>query len=301
MSAPDILANMSRGWNRDPAGVALGTERTGVSAALWTHDQDDVQEVWADPDDVHNIVAIQLSSPFAEVRFDGRVAFADQVPRGGLQIVAAGVRPFMVTRGRWQVLHLYLPQKLISDLAEAEGPAGRPELTDPRCTADPIVQRIGREVLAEMRVDQPLSRLRIDTLGQDLAIQLLRRHSNLAGTRALSRQSARGGLAPWQVRRTTEFLAGNLAEEVGLEALAALAQLSPFHFARAFKRSTGLPPHRYQLRLRLERAQALLTGSDLPVTEIAARVGYDAPQTLARLFQRELGVSPTEYRRQHRL
>lgn len=54
--APDILANTARGWNRDPAGVALGTERTGVSAALWTHDVDDVQEVWADPDPTRHLL-----------------------------------------------------------------------------------------------------------------------------------------------------------------------------------------------------------------------------------------------------
>ena len=55
--------------------------------------------------------------------------------------------------------------------------------------------------------------------------------------------AGRGGLAPWQVRRTTEYLRDNLARDVTLSELAAVAKLSPFHFARAFKASLGMPPH----------------------------------------------------------
>ncbi len=112
---------------------------------------------------------------------------------------------------------------------------------------------------------------------------------------------ARGGLAPWQVRRCTDYLNEHACENVGLEELAALVGLSPFHFARAFKHSTGMPPHRYQLSLRIERAKALLALTDTPITAIALDVGYESSQALARLFRREVGVSPSDYRRTRRL
>ncbi|HZG07382.1 MAG TPA: AraC family transcriptional regulator [Allosphingosinicella sp.] len=111
------------------------------------------------------------------------------------------------------------------------------------------------------------------------------------------RVSSRGGLAPWQTRRCTEFLNEHASQNVGLEELAALVGLSPFHFARAFKQSTGVPPHRYQLQVRIEKAKALLELTEASVTEIAFEVGYESSQALARLFRREVGVSPSDYRR----
>jgi AraC family transcriptional regulator len=108
---------------------------------------------------------------------------------------------------------------------------------------------------------------------------------------------ARGGLAPWQARRCIEYLNDHAGDNVGLEQLAALVGLSPFHFARAFKQTTGVPPHRYQLKVRIEKAKALLEATDTPVTQIAFEVGYESSQALARLFRREVGVSPSDYRR----
>lgn len=114
----------------------------------------------------------------------------------------------------------------------------------------------------------------------------------------VAHSSTKGGLAPWQTRRCTEFLHEHAHENVDLKQLAAQVDLSPFHFARAFKQSTGVPPHRYQTTLRLARAKALLEVSDISVTEIALKVGYESSQALARLFRREVGLSPSDYRRQ---
>ena len=72
MKAPDIIANMSRGWNRNPAGVAAGTERTGMSAALWTSYHNGVQEVWANPDPKRHIVSVPQITVAAEMFLDGK-------------------------------------------------------------------------------------------------------------------------------------------------------------------------------------------------------------------------------------
>jgi AraC-like DNA-binding protein len=109
---------------------------------------------------------------------------------------------------------------------------------------------------------------------------------------------SRSGLAPWQQRRATEYLADHLSAAVTLTDIAQTAGLSAFHFARMFKKSTGSPPHAYQRRLRCQKAKELLTLTDLGVGDIAAAVGYDTPQAFARMFRSEVGVSPSEYRRE---
>ena len=108
---------------------------------------------------------------------------------------------------------------------------------------------------------------------------------------------ARAKLAPWQLKRAIERIETGYAEDISLRALAAEVRLSPFHFLRGFRHDAGCPPHAYLLRVRIERAKALLETSDLTVTEIAARVGYAEPGQLTRIFRRETHCTPREYRK----
>jgi AraC family transcriptional regulator len=108
---------------------------------------------------------------------------------------------------------------------------------------------------------------------------------------------AKGGLAPWAKRRSLELIRARLSEDISLDELAAEARLSPFHFARMFKQSVGVPPRVYLTRLRVEKACELLERTDLPVTEIAQEVGYSSNQVLARVFIKHRRMSPTDYRR----
>ncbi|KAA0972131.1 helix-turn-helix transcriptional regulator [Aureimonas fodinaquatilis] len=108
---------------------------------------------------------------------------------------------------------------------------------------------------------------------------------------------ARGGLAPWAERRCLEMMRVRLSENISLDELAAETRLSPFHFARMFKHSVGVPPRLYLTQLRLEKACELLEQTDLPVTEIAQEIGYSSGQVLARVFLKHRHVTPTVYRR----
>jgi AraC family transcriptional regulator len=106
-----------------------------------------------------------------------------------------------------------------------------------------------------------------------------------------------GGLAPWAEKRCLELLRARLSEDISLDELAAEARLSPFHFARMFKQSVGVPPRVYLTRLRMEKACELLETTDLPVTEIAQEVGYSSNQVLERVFTKHRHMSPSDYRR----
>jgi AraC family transcriptional regulator len=108
---------------------------------------------------------------------------------------------------------------------------------------------------------------------------------------------AKGGLATWAEQRSIDLMRSRLNEDISLDELAAEARLSPFHFARMFKQSIGVPPRAYLTRLRIEKACELLEKTDLPVTEIALQVGYSSNQVLARVFSSHMRSSPSDYRR----
>jgi len=132
---------------------------------------------------------------------------------------------------------------------------------------------------------------------QALSVALLHELVRLEKSAGPSRTSARGGLATWQQRRVAEFIEEHLGDEVSLSDLARLVRLSPFHFARAFKQSFGVPPHRYHIGRRMERAKDLLGMTALSVTEIGIDIGFHETSSFTAAFRKFTGHTPSDYRR----
>jgi transcriptional regulator GlxA family with amidase domain len=107
---------------------------------------------------------------------------------------------------------------------------------------------------------------------------------------------ASGGLPPGAMRRVREHVEGHLSQSMDLAELAAVAGLSVFHFARAFKQSEGVTPHHYLMRRRVERAQEMLARSELPLSEIALATGFSDQSHLSRHFRQILGMPPGRFR-----
>ena len=106
----------------------------------------------------------------------------------------------------------------------------------------------------------------------------------------------RGGLPPRVVRRLREHIDANIEQRISVEALARLANLSVCYFVRAFKQSVGVTPHDYLIRRRVERTMELLSGTDLPLSEIALAAGFADQSHCARRFRQHVGMSPRDYR-----
>jgi AraC family transcriptional regulator len=137
------------------------------------------------------------------------------------------------------------------------------------------------------------TRLCLEALGVILAHELVRPEA--APHRTEPR--ARGGLAGWQKRTVVEFVEEHLTENISLATLAELAQLSPYHFCRAFKQSFGVPPHRYHTARRIERAKALLANPNDSVTNIGMAIGFSETSSFTAVFRKTTGMTPTDYRR----
>ncbi|HEY7041034.1 MAG TPA: AraC family transcriptional regulator [Methylomirabilota bacterium] len=99
-----------------------------------------------------------------------------------------------------------------------------------------------------------------------------------------------------RLRRVTDYIEQHMNENLSLARLGAVVCMSPYHFARLFKRSTGLSPHRFVVHTRIEHASALLTAADLSIRRISQVVGFRTVSHFTTVFRRVTGTTPRAYR-----
>lgn len=157
---------------------------------------------------------------------------------------------------------------------------------------DLLIQQIGLALLAEADANNPAGKLYIESLTQTFILHLLRNYS----TGKAATENINGGLSGYKLRRVEEFIRANLEEDLSLSEIAAVADLSQFHFARAFRKSTGLTPQQYLMRQRIERAKELLAKNDLPLVEISLRTGFKNQSHFTTLFRKVTKFTPKSWR-----
>ena len=108
-----------------------------------------------------------------------------------------------------------------------------------------------------------------------------------------------GTLPLSRLRRVTEHIQEHLDQDLTLSQLGAVVYMSPFHFARLFQRSTGVPPHQFVVRTRIERALTLLAARELSIARISRAVGFRTASHFSTVFRRVTGVTPRAYRASH--
>ncbi|MDR7277048.1 AraC family transcriptional regulator [Catenuloplanes atrovinosus] len=145
-------------------------------------------------------------------------------------------------------------------------------------------------------LDAGAAGLYADMVGESLLTHLV--YTGVAGAAQRARIAADpGSLGPRELARVVDYMHERIADTIQLDELAGLVNISKFHFLRMFTRATGLTPHRYLTRLRLQRAAGLLRNSGLSVQRIAMACGYTSASRFAAAFRRQYGVSPAGYRR----
>jgi transcriptional regulator GlxA family with amidase domain len=158
---------------------------------------------------------------------------------------------------------------------------------------DPFVRRLLGALLQAMAKPDQGSALLLDQLVMALTVRVAQVYGGVDVVRSVPR----GGLAPWQERRAKELMNANLGGEMPLSRLAASCGLSVRHFARAFRQSTGAPPHRWLLKRRVERATELMNDRARPLPDIAISCGFADQSHFTRVFTALVGVTPNAWRR----
>jgi len=158
---------------------------------------------------------------------------------------------------------------------------------------DALIRSIGQALAAEVDSGQPTGRLYAESLVNTLAVHLLRHYS----TDSVVPDLHFGGLPVHKLRRVRDFIDENLEGDLSLVEIAQAADLSPYHFARSFKQTTGLTPIQFLMQRRIDYAKRLLIESELPIVEVGWSAGFKNQSHFTTLFRKLTAMTPRAYRK----
>ena len=214
---------------------------------------------------------------------------------GEMILMPAGQESRWRSRTATTTLHLLVQPEFLRRIARETGRGDRPEMVNCFGESDPQLLHLGLALKAEAETGGRNGLLFAECLFTAVAAHLLVHYN--AVPKILVSPGVRG-LSTAQVRRVTDYVRDNISSSLHLAEIAAVAQVSPFHFARLFKQATGKTPHGFVLECRVDAAGRLLRQNELSVGQIAGAVGFAQQSHLAAHFRRITGSSPTAFRRQ---
>ncbi|WP_246673890.1 MULTISPECIES: AraC family transcriptional regulator [unclassified Mesorhizobium] len=159
---------------------------------------------------------------------------------------------------------------------------------------DSTVEMALQRIAIELRQPDPISVTMVESQAMHLLVQMVRRNGHY-------HEPAKGGLSAFDLKRAIALIESSSDETPTLADLAKEVGVSRFHFSRAFKQSTGMTPHAYIARRRLDQSADMLRSTNLSATEIALECGFGSSSHFTIAFKRAFGASPTEYRRRSRI
>jgi AraC family transcriptional regulator len=211
---------------------------------------------------------------------------------GNVCVLPSGLAHKAALEDPCEQLALYLDPSLVRRAASESLKSGKFEVAERCARSDVVISSIGMALFGELQSEGLSGRLYAESLANVLAVHLLRHYTTGAG----EMQHFSGGLSAQRLRQVNAFVAENYAQDIRLSQLAKVAGMSSFHFAREFKRTTGSTPHQFLIKFRVERAKALLTEGEMPLTEVGLQSGFSHQSHFTRLFRRITGTTPHSYR-----
>ena len=192
-------------------------------------------------------------------------------------------------------VHFYLSRAALIAIADdaSASPVGELEYQPGAGVADETIRTLGATLLPAFERPEEANRLFVDHVTLAVAVHV----ATTYGGMRVRPERAQGGLAPWQEKRAKDLMNANLNGELPLRVVARECGLSPCHFARAFRKSTGIPPHQWLLRQRVDAAKAMLKDHERALPDVARECGFADQSHFTRVFTRIAGASPGAWRR----
>lgn len=226
---------------------------------------------------------------------DGAAVPPSEVLAGSTTIHDLRREPVAMVDRPMHTVHWYVPRATLNVVAdEANAPNIDHLRHEPGVgVPDEAIAHMSLALLPALRAGEPVSQLFADHLAMAFAAHLAEGYGGVQATP----RPFRGGLTPWQERQAKDMLLADLAGQTPLATIAAACGLSGAHLARAFRQSTGLPPHAWLNKARVERAMVLLRERRKSLSDIALECGFSDQSHFTRVFARRVGLAPGAWRR----
>lgn len=248
--------------------------------------------------DAHYVLVLMSSQPARHLALNSDRMMAGAAPMGSIELIPAGSDLSAWWETPKASILAGLTVERLQSLAGTEFGANGFELYPPHIGwVDTQALAIGRAIRNELECGECAVPECIDAWLTILGTHVLRRYSSLGGRPVVG---ARTGLSPTAWRRVEDFIRAHLADRITVAQLAEVAQLSPSHFARSFRATTGQAPHQYLLSLRMETAKQRILGGNELLEDVARLTGFSSNSHLSSVMRRFWGVSPTMLRRRGR-
>ena len=278
-------------WRVPGADSSAALSASKVVATRWNAGNGQTQEFDAEtPADCH-VVKIVLRNMNIRFTVDGRTVQDGATTPGTVHITGPAVPVRCLFRGPYDVLHLHVPDNLIAECARDMTGGTMPVLGlngVPR--RDMTVDALSRALLDADRFGGSFGRLYADCIGIAIIARLLASANRMAERPKVS------ALPRWRLKRAIDYFETQIGEPVSLAAVASSVGLTRMHFAAQFRAATGLRPHEYLLRRRIERAQEMLAETGMSLVDIALTVGFQTQSHFTSVFKRFAGQPPRAWR-----
>ncbi len=239
-----------------------------------------------------HLVNLHLSAPHRLLQRRNGHTHEELEATGAVDIMPVGSEGYWRMEAESEDMSMLLEDRFIRKVAaEVDANPDNIEVVPFFSAPDLQVERIGLSLLSEMETGGLGGELHAESLASVLALHLLRHHSSLGRT-SIRESEREGGFSKRALGRVIDYINDNLSRKLTLTEIAEVAHVSPYYFARSFKVATGLSPHQYVIRKRVERAKTLLVGTDLSIVDVAEATGFSNQSHLAFHVRRLLGVSP---------
>jgi AraC family transcriptional regulator len=238
------------------------------------------------------LVMVVMNTANIRLSVDGTTVHDGVAMPGMFHVSEPGARVSCLFRGAYELLHLHVPNALIEDYGRSVPNASAPQFSRAGLGKDQMVERLARALLAGEQIGGALGGHYADCISAAIVMRLL---TSTERTAPAARPRV-AELARWRLRRAIEFVETNLANSISTSDISAAAGLTRMHFAAQFKAATGLRPHEYLLRRRVERAQEMLAQTGMSVVNIALSVGFQSQSHFTVVFNRFVGRPPHAWR-----